>query len=78
MGDTDGNQPDTAVQSWPWLVVLESPVEDIWQRHCLGTLISSFWVLTAAHCVYVKHNFNLNFQTVMTECLIMLCFNASE
>ncbi|XP_048824011.1 chymotrypsin-C-like [Lagopus muta] len=36
--------------SWPWQVSLQYKYSGGWSHTCGGTLISSSWVLTAAHC----------------------------
>uniref|UniRef100_A0A3Q2DT94 pancreatic elastase II n=1 Tax=Cyprinodon variegatus TaxID=28743 RepID=A0A3Q2DT94_CYPVA len=37
--------------SWPWQVSLQYKSGSYWYHTCGGTLISSEWVLTAAHCI---------------------------
>lgn len=37
--------------SWPWQVAIFRRVFTFTSLHCGGTLISSQWIMTAAHCV---------------------------
>ena len=41
-----------ANNSYPWMVALLRSVESTYRFTCGGSIISSNWVLTAAHCVY--------------------------
>uniref|UniRef100_A0A4W5Q0Y1 pancreatic elastase II n=1 Tax=Hucho hucho TaxID=62062 RepID=A0A4W5Q0Y1_9TELE len=42
---------DVRPNSWPWQVSLQYDRDGEWRHTCGGTLISSEWVLTAAHCI---------------------------
>ncbi|XP_004399358.1 PREDICTED: probable threonine protease PRSS50 [Odobenus rosmarus divergens] len=44
--------PDAVARRWPWMVSVQANGTHV----CAGTLISSRWVLTAAHCL-IQHNF---------------------
>ncbi|NWH75572.1 CTRC protein, partial [Piaya cayana] len=42
---------DARPHSWPWQISLQYDRNGEWRHTCGGTLISSNWVLTAAHCI---------------------------
>ncbi|XP_054905474.1 elastase 2 like [Poeciliopsis prolifica] len=45
------NGEDVRPHSWPWQISLQYNSNGEWRHTCGGTLISSQWVLTAAHCI---------------------------
>ncbi|XP_031700871.1 chymotrypsin-like elastase family member 2A isoform X2 [Anarrhichthys ocellatus] len=50
---------DVRPHSWPWQVSLQSDSSGRWRHVCGGTLISSDWVLTAAHCINDRYNYSV-------------------
>uniref|UniRef100_A0A673AQT2 Chymotrypsin-like elastase family member 2A n=1 Tax=Sphaeramia orbicularis TaxID=375764 RepID=A0A673AQT2_9TELE len=46
---------DVRPHSWPWQISVQSDSSGRWRHVCGGTLISSTWVLTAAHCIKYVH-----------------------
>lgn len=50
---------DARPHSWPWQVSLQSDSSGRWRHVCGGTLISSDWVLTAAHCINERYNYQV-------------------
>ncbi|XP_068099253.1 chymotrypsin-like elastase family member 3B [Hyperolius riggenbachi] len=48
------NGIDAAPHSWPWQVSLQLVYPDFVVHNCGGSLITSRWVLTAAHCLSDK------------------------
>uniref|UniRef100_A0A8C5DFL2 pancreatic elastase II n=1 Tax=Gouania willdenowi TaxID=441366 RepID=A0A8C5DFL2_GOUWI len=50
---------DATPHSWPWQVSLQSDRGGGWRHVCGGTLISTEWVLTAAHCINENYNYRV-------------------
>uniref|UniRef100_A0A3P8T9H1 pancreatic elastase II n=1 Tax=Amphiprion percula TaxID=161767 RepID=A0A3P8T9H1_AMPPE len=50
---------DVRPHSWPWQVSLQSDSSGRWSHVCGGTLISSEWVLSAAHCINDRYNYRV-------------------
>ncbi|KAF7655242.1 hypothetical protein LDENG_00058770 [Lucifuga dentata] len=50
---------DVRPHSWPWQISLQSDSSGRWRHVCGGTLISSEWVLTAAHCINVRYKYRV-------------------
>uniref|UniRef100_A0A087XWX3 pancreatic elastase II n=1 Tax=Poecilia formosa TaxID=48698 RepID=A0A087XWX3_POEFO len=47
---------DVRQNSWPWQASLQYLSGSSYYHTCGGTLISSQWVLTAAHCIFLRLN----------------------
>ncbi|XP_029993954.1 chymotrypsin-like elastase family member 2A [Sphaeramia orbicularis] len=50
---------DVRPHSWPWQISVQSDSSGRWRHVCGGTLISSTWVLTAAHCINDRYNYRV-------------------
>ncbi|XP_047445735.1 chymotrypsin-like elastase family member 2A [Mugil cephalus] len=50
---------DARPHSWPWQISLQSDSSGQWRHVCGGTLISSEWVLSAAHCVNDRYSYRV-------------------
>uniref|UniRef100_A0A3B3ZCQ1 pancreatic elastase II n=1 Tax=Periophthalmus magnuspinnatus TaxID=409849 RepID=A0A3B3ZCQ1_9GOBI len=50
---------DVRPHSWPWQVSLQSGKYGHWSHACGGTLISSEWVVTAAHCLLSGYSYRV-------------------
>uniref|UniRef100_A0A665SXJ6 pancreatic elastase II n=1 Tax=Echeneis naucrates TaxID=173247 RepID=A0A665SXJ6_ECHNA len=50
---------DVRPHSWPWQISLQSGSSGRWRHVCGGTLISSDWVLTAAHCINDRRKYRV-------------------
>lgn len=48
------NGEDSNQNSWPWVVSLRILTNSAYNHYCGGTLISSWLILTAAHCLHAK------------------------
>ncbi|KAM6927842.1 elastase-1-like [Xenentodon cancila] len=51
-GRVVGGQNVAYSTSWPWQVSLQENSGGVYRHFCGGVLISTSWVMTAAHCVY--------------------------
>ncbi|XP_062990544.1 acrosin-like [Elgaria multicarinata webbii] len=47
---------ETLPGSWPWMVSIRTPFRSGYQHTCGGSLISTKWILTAAHCFKDKRH----------------------
>ncbi|XP_048873187.1 elastase 2 like [Brienomyrus brachyistius] len=50
---------DARPHSWPWQISLQYLNNGEWRHTCGGTLISSDWVLTAAHCINNRNTYRV-------------------
>ncbi|XP_053280975.1 chymotrypsin-like elastase family member 2A [Pleuronectes platessa] len=50
---------DVRPHSWPWQISLQSDSSGRYRHVCGGTLISSLWVLTAAHCISDRYSYRV-------------------
>ncbi|XP_016891320.1 chymotrypsin-like elastase family member 2A [Cynoglossus semilaevis] len=50
---------DVKPHSWPWQVSLQYASSGRWRHVCGGTLVSSNWVLTAAHCINERYTYRV-------------------
>ncbi|XP_065647008.1 chymotrypsinogen B [Hydra vulgaris] len=57
------NGVNAAKGAWPWQILIRFMDEP----HCGGTIISPFWVLTAAHCVADKEVLISRFEVIVGE-----------
>jgi len=57
------NGVDAKRGAWPWQVLIR--YHD--QPHCGGSIISPFWIVTAAHCVYGKESLLNEFKIIVGE-----------
>ncbi|CAL1543376.1 unnamed protein product [Lymnaea stagnalis] len=46
------NGEDAPEKAWPWQVFLDIPLPRGEFAHCGGSLISEYWILTAANCIH--------------------------
>ncbi|XP_040271460.1 chymotrypsin-like elastase family member 2A, partial [Bufo bufo] len=53
------NGEEVVPHSWPWQVSLQYISNGYWYHTCGGSLISSSWVLTAAHCVSSSYTYRV-------------------
>ncbi|XP_075046687.1 chymotrypsin-like elastase family member 3B [Mixophyes fleayi] len=53
------NGADAEPYSWPWQVSMQYQIPGGFQHTCGGSLITSRWVLTAAHCIHSKHSYRI-------------------
>ncbi|XP_057289820.1 chymotrypsinogen B-like [Hydractinia symbiolongicarpus] len=57
------NGVDAKRGSWPWQILIRF----MGQPHCGGSIISPFWIVTAAHCVSGKEDLKKEFKVIVGD-----------